>query len=101
MRAAVICALAVAVGLGASDATASPSDDLNRGRTSFKARDWESAAEVLNALLYPRVKLVRPEEAVEAYLMLGASAYQLGDRERALAEFTKALELDPERSITT
>jgi len=97
MRQALILAVLVTV----TSAHATPTEDLDRGRRSFRSGDWQSAKEVLGNLLYPRVQLVRQEETVEAHIMVGASAYQLDDRERATEEFTKALEIDIERSITT
>ncbi|HVK88307.1 MAG TPA: tetratricopeptide repeat protein [Kofleriaceae bacterium] len=93
--------LAVLVVCAASVAAATPSQDLERGRASFKARDWQSAREALNDLLYPDVRLARSEDIWEAYVLLGASSYESGDRPRAIREFEKAIQLDPETSITT
>jgi tetratricopeptide (TPR) repeat protein len=94
-RAALILVVMTAV------ASATPSQDLERGRASFKARDWQSARETLNDLLYPDVRLARTEDVWEAYVLLGASAYETGDRTRAIREFERAIQLDPETSITT
>jgi tetratricopeptide (TPR) repeat protein len=82
-------------------ASATPFQDLERGRSSFRARDWQSAREALNDLLYPDVRLARTEDVWEAYVLLGAAAYETGDRARAIREFERALQLDPETSITT
>lgn len=91
----------IALVLATATAHASPSEELDRGRKSFQSHDWQSAQLILNNVLYPRVKLTRSEEEFEAHAMLGAASYELHDRERAVEEFTKALEIDFERSITT
>lgn len=96
MRAAVIVLVMLA-----STAAASPTQDLERARSSFKARDWQSAKLVLKDLLYPNVQFGQADEAFEARILLGASFFELGERESARDEFEKALEIDPQRSITT
>ncbi len=95
MRVALILALACGV------AYASPSADLDRGRQSFKARDYQSAIPILNTLLYPEEQLTRTAELVEAHILLGASHYEANNRERAREEFQRALQLEPDRSIST
>jgi tetratricopeptide (TPR) repeat protein len=84
----------------ASIAHATPTQDLARAQTNFRARDWQSAIPLLKSALYPNTSLGR-DDAVEAHILLGASEYESGDRESAHDEFKKALEIDPERSITT
>jgi tetratricopeptide (TPR) repeat protein len=102
MRTAVTALVLVLVlGLGVSSAGATPIQDLDKGRASFRARDFDSAYKTLNSLLYPDLQLARQDELVEAYILLGASLYELGNRDRAVTEFTKALQLDRERSIST
>ncbi len=80
---------------------ATPTQDLDKGRDAYKAQDWDVAYKTVNALLYPNVELARQEDVWEAYVILGASAYQLGNRVRAIDEFEKALRIDAERTITT
>ena len=82
-------------------ASATPTTDLDKGRNAYKAQDWDSAYKTINALLYPNVELARQEDVWEAYVLLGASAFQLGNRMRAIDEFEKALQIDAERTITT
>jgi len=96
MRAAVIVLVAITAG-----AYASPAQDLERARTSFRARDWTSAIPVLKSVLYPKPSLGREQDEVEARVLLGAAHYETGDQENAREEFEKALQIDPERSITT
>lgn len=93
----VLLVLALALGT----ARAAPNNDLDKGRQAYKAQDWDSAFKTLNALLYPSIELARAEDVWEAYVLLGASAYQLGNRPRAVDEFEKALRIDIERTITT
>jgi tetratricopeptide (TPR) repeat protein len=87
--------------LALGTARAAPNNDLDKGRQAYKAQDWDSAFKTLNALLYPSIELARAEDVWEAYVLLGASAYQLGNRPRAVDEFEKALRIDIERTITT
>lgn len=99
MRSAAVIA-AIIVSATASHA-ATPAQELDRGRASFRAHDWESAYKTLNALLYPRIQLARSEDVWEAYVLLAAALFESGDRERAEEEFEKAVQIDPERAITT
>jgi len=96
MRAALIALVVLT-----SVAQASPAQDLERGRASFRAGDWTSAVPVLKNVLYPKPTLGREEDEVDARVLLGAAHYQLGDQESARDEFEKALQIDPERTITT
>src|SRR5690606_28278180 len=84
-----------------SSALAGPTQDLDNGRRSFKAGDYQSSKATLNSLLYPRIELALTEEIWECRVLLGASLYQLGDRKRAVVEFELAIRLDIERTITT
>lgn len=103
MRAALslgtIAALALVATVGTARA-ATPSQSFAQAQSAFRARDWGSAIPLLKDLLYPNVSLGR-DDAVEAHILLGASQFENGDRDSAREEFTKALEIDPERSITT
>ncbi|MBA3453995.1 MAG: tetratricopeptide repeat protein [Deltaproteobacteria bacterium] len=101
MRAAALIAPLIAVLAVTAVADATPTQDLDRGRQSFRARDWASAIPVLNALLYPELQLARKEDAIEAHVLLGAAHFESGDTERARDEFEKALQIDPDRTITT
>ncbi len=92
---------ALIVLLAVSTAYATPSQDLDRGRKSFRSRDWQSAIEVISPLLYPEVVLARQEDAIEAHVLIGAANFEVGNTERAVDEFTRALRIDPERSIGT
>ncbi len=96
MRAAVIVLAALS-----AVAHASPAQDLESGRASFRAGDWGSAIPVLKSVLYPKPSLGREEDEVEARVLLGAAHYQIGDQESAREEFEKALQIDPDRTITT
>ncbi|HEU0030076.1 MAG TPA: tetratricopeptide repeat protein [Kofleriaceae bacterium] len=97
MRALIVClAIVVAVGV----AHAGPTQDLDKGRQSFRAHDWQSTITTINFLLYPDLQLGRQDEVVEAHILLGASFFETGNRDKAIDEFRKALQLDPERSIT-
>ncbi len=93
----VICALVAFT----APAGATPSQDLDRGRTSFQRRDWQSAIPVLNALLYPPPpRLSQTRDVIEAYLLLGGALFESGDRQRARTEFENALRIDPDTSLS-
>jgi tetratricopeptide (TPR) repeat protein len=92
---------AVIVLLAVTTAHATPSQDLDRGRKSFRSRDWQSAIEVISPLLYPDVVLARQEDAIEAHILIGAANFEIGNSDRATDEFTRALRIDPDRSIGT
>lgn len=79
----------------AATAHASPTDELDHARTSFRSHDYDSAIKTLTALLYPREQLALPNELIEAREMLGACDFEAGRSEEAKAEFEKALQLDP------
>jgi len=99
MRAALI---ALACVLVAAPAQASPHDQLEQAGKAFQARDWQSAKQIANDLLYPPPSQLGSQADVEdAYLILGASAFELGDIPRARQEFENALKLDPDKILTT
>jgi hypothetical protein len=104
MRAALIACLALVLltpGAGAApQRELTPTEKLERGRSSFRLKDFQSATPVLKDLLYPDVQLVRKDDVVEVHMLLGACYYELGNPEKATEEFTKALEIDVERGMT-
>ena len=77
-----------------------PAEKLDKGRKSFRMKDWEAAAPILKDLLYPESELNSKSDVVEVYLLLGACYFELGNREKAAQEFKKALELDFDRGMT-
>jgi tetratricopeptide (TPR) repeat protein len=97
----VIRRLVLVTLLWASTTLASPSDDLQRARESFIHRDWQSTITKAYPLVYPEVQLGTQDETVEAHLLLGGSHYELNNKDQAQNEFRRALELDPDREITT
>jgi hypothetical protein len=84
----------------ASSADASPSQDLDRARQSFREHDYDSARKVATFLLYPDEKLALPSDLVEAHVILGASDFETGHRSEAKLEFEKALQIQPEKTLT-
>ncbi|CAN5889700.1 hypothetical protein BH11MYX2_BH11MYX2_31600 [soil metagenome] len=96
--------VALVAALLCATASATPQQDLDKGRSSFRARDWGQTILVLNLLLYPgpnRVpQLSQVNDLIEAHVMLGVSLFESGDRTRAHEELDSALQLDPDRSIS-
>ena len=64
-------------------------------------RDWASASMVLFPLLYPTIQLGTQDEVVEGFTLLGASYFEVGNRVQAQVQFERALQIDPDREITT
>jgi hypothetical protein len=95
---AVIAIVIAAV--AATDAGASPAQDLDRARFSFREHDYDSAMKVATYLLYPDEKLAAPADLVEAHVILGASNFETGHRIEAKNEFEKALQIQPDKMLT-
>lgn len=92
---AALAALAIA-----APAAASPTQDLDQARQSFRQHDYDSAIKLATYLLYPDEKLALPADLVEAHVILGASNYETGHRSEAKNEFEKALQIQPDKSLT-
>lgn len=99
-RALAVAAAAAAVASLASPASASPTQDLDRARQSFREHDYDSARKLATFLLYPDEKLAQPVDLVEAHVILGASDFETGHRAEAKIEFEKALQIQPEKVLT-
>lgn len=94
--------LALVVLSAPAPALAGPHDRLDQAGKAFQAKDWQSAKQITNDLLYPPPgELGSQADVEEAYLILGASAFELGDIARARQEFENALKLDPDKILTT
>lgn len=81
-------------------AAASPTQDLERARQSFRAHDYDEARKLATYLLYPNEKLAQPVDLVEAHVILGASDFEIGNRAEAKLEFEKALQIHPEKTLS-
>jgi TM2 domain-containing membrane protein YozV len=92
--------IAVAVVSAPTRATASPAQDLEQARQSFRQHDYDSARKLATFLLYPDEKLALPVDLVEAHVILGASNFETGHRLDAKTEFEKALQIQPDKSLT-
>ncbi|HEX7839434.1 MAG TPA: tetratricopeptide repeat protein, partial [Kofleriaceae bacterium] len=49
---------------------------------------------------YPEERLALPVDLVEAHVILGASNFEIGHRSEAKREFEKALQIQPEKTLT-
>jgi tetratricopeptide (TPR) repeat protein len=98
VQAAVV---AIVLACGVAVAAASPAQDLDAGFKSFRGKDYESAVRFVTPLLYPDEQLAQPADLVLAHVVLGAAYYEKGQRDRARAEFEKALQLEPEKTLDT
>jgi tetratricopeptide (TPR) repeat protein len=96
---AVIAAAGSLVGTG-SRASASPAQDLEHARQAFRQHDYDSAMKLSTFLLYPDEKLALPADLVEAHVILGASNFETGHRAEAKTEFERALQIQPDKSLT-
>ena len=88
-------------GLSGRVAAASPTQDLNNARITFRAGQYDHAIAMLGALLYPTTRLSDSGDIAEAHLLLGVSYFEKGDRKAAGREFEQALALDHTLSIDT
>jgi tetratricopeptide (TPR) repeat protein len=93
-------AIAALIAAAAGRAAASPGQDLERARQAFREHDYESAAKLATYLLYPEERLGLPVDLVEAHVILGASAFEIGHRPEAKREFERALQIQPEKVLT-
>ncbi len=80
-------------------AWATPAEDLERARQSFRAGDFPAAQPLLSFLLYPTPQLARSDDLLEAHVLLGACGFESGDRTMARREFEQALYLSPELTL--
>jgi tetratricopeptide (TPR) repeat protein len=96
---AVLVVIAAAAA-AATEARASPSQDLDHARQSFRQHDYDAAMKLATFLLYPDEKLALPVDLVEAHVILGASNFETGHRAEAKTEFEKALQIQPDKSLT-
>ncbi len=100
MRAVItlpIAALVIAALAPAAHAT--PAEDLDRARGAFRRGEHAAAIPILSSLLYPRPRLARVEDLVEAHVLLAASAFETGDRTTATREFDEALYLQGDLTL--
>ncbi len=93
-------ALAVLAASLVTTAAASPAQDLEHARQAFRQHDYDSAMKLTTFLLYPDEKLALPGDLVEAHVILGASNFETGHRAEAKTEFEKALQIQPDKSLT-
>lgn len=85
--------------LVATTASAGPTEDLNKARDAFRAKDCSSAVRVAEPLIYPRSQLANSYDIVEVRLLLGACYYESNRREDARQEFEAVLALEPGKTI--
>ena len=80
-------------------ALATPAEDLERARQTFRAGDFQAAQPLLSFLLYPTPRLARSDDLLEAHVLLGACGFETGDRVVARREFEQALYLSAELTL--
>ena len=89
----------LAVAALVAPARATPAEDLERARAAFRRAEYAAAIPILSSLLYPRPRLARVDELVEAHVLLGASAFETGDRATAGREFDEAIYLQGDLAL--
>jgi hypothetical protein len=99
LRALSLVALLAWISLPPALARATPSEDLERARQSFRAGDFQTALPLLSFLLYPTPRLARSDDLLEAHVLLGACGFETGDRTIARREFEQALYLSVDSSL--
>ncbi|HET9624547.1 MAG TPA: hypothetical protein VFP84_24415 [Kofleriaceae bacterium] len=96
----IVAAIAALASQTARPAAASPAQDLEHARQAFRQHDYDSARKLTTFLLYPDEKLALPVDLVEAHVILGASNFETGHRLEAKTEFEKALQIQPDKTLT-
>jgi hypothetical protein len=76
-----------------------PSESLQEARNLFLYQDCERAVPLLEALLYPQVRLIQPEQEQQAREYLGACRWWRQDLQGADAEFTALLLKKPAAAL--
>ncbi len=100
LTAAGLAALAATAVIAAPrPADATPGQELDQARELFRGGHYADALPLINLLLYPTPRLAQTDDLVEAYVLLGACAFETGDRKRAKREFEAALSLQRELII--
>ncbi|MEZ4359709.1 MAG: hypothetical protein R3B48_05975 [Kofleriaceae bacterium] len=101
MRAALTVAAAVSLALALPRAAraATPAEELELARQSFRAGDCQTAQPLLSYLLYPTPRLARSDDLLEAHVLLGACGVETGDRASARREFEQALYLSGDLTL--
>ena len=100
MRHRPVILVIAAVTAATAVASASPAQDLDQARQSFRQHDYDAAMKLATFLLYPDEKLALPVDLVEAHVILGASNFETGHRAEAKTEFERALQIQPDKSLT-
>jgi hypothetical protein len=94
-----IALASVAVAALTRPAAATPAEDLERARSAFRRSEYAIAIPLLSSLLYPRPRLGRVDDLVEAHVLLAASAFETGDRATASREFDEAIYLQGDLAL--
>ena len=101
MRAVILGALVALMLAVPRPAAATPADDLQRARDSFRQGDFVAAIPLLTYLLYPTPHLARASDLIEAHVLLAVCAFETGDRTTASREFEEALYLQGDLTLET
>lgn len=81
-------------------AWATPTEELQAARETFRAGEYELAIGKFSALLYPTSRLARASSIAEAHLLLGVCFFETGNTKSAQTEFEEALFLDDTLSLS-
>jgi hypothetical protein len=52
-----------------------PDEDFAEAENTFKFQDYENASKMLEALLYPKIRITDPEKQIRAHEYLAASHF--------------------------
>ena len=74
---------------------ATPADDFDSAKASFRTGDFNQVISLVTGLLYPPpAKLSAERDLIDAHLLLGVSYFQTGNRSAAAEQFEEALLID-------
>ncbi len=103
LRTSALLFVAILLGLAllSRPAHATPAEELEQARVSFRAGDYDTAIGRFSALLYPTSRLATASSMAEAHLLLGVSYFETQKHESANREFEEALFLEPSLRLDT
>ncbi len=76
--------------------SATPGEDLQRGKNAFDRGEYNRAVEIIYPLVYPDIRLQSDGQIVQAHRILGVSFLFEGHKGEAEQEFRKLLQLLPD-----
>ena len=91
----LVLAAAVLASVSRQASASTPEEDFVAAENTFRFQDYPAARRMLEALLYPEVRLTDPDQVLKAREYLGAACFWMKDEKRMEEEFTAILTRAP------